>query len=65
MEPFITPHFCETMYCHYDGLAQLFRDDPARRAFAERVQQYYLTMHEYLVSIHQVIEGLPIQIIES
>lgn len=65
MEQFITPHFCETMYCHYDAQLQR-RDIPIMaRRLMEQCQQSYLEMHEMLVSFQEIAKGLPIEFINK
>ncbi len=52
----LTPHFCETMYIHYDLLIMLCKD-PAVKEFIQGAQDYYLEMHSRLVPLADLVQG--------
>lgn len=50
----ITPHFCETMYIHYDERLQQKNMHPKKRQVLQEQQEYYRKMHAVLVPFTQV-----------
>jgi hypothetical protein len=57
-ELFCTPHFAETMYCHFDEQIQQHNTDPQRRLYLEEQQEAYVYMHSLVIPIENIIADL-------